>query len=45
MRIAVIIAMEEEMDLLIQSMTNVTVDKVAGFKISIGLYQDRKSVV
>ncbi len=45
MRIAVIIAMEEEMDLLIQSMTNVTVDKVAGFKISIGLYHGHQLYV
>lgn len=45
MRIAVIIAMEEEMDLLIQSMTNVTVDKVAGFKISIGLYHSHQLYV
>ncbi|MBA1434342.1 5'-methylthioadenosine/adenosylhomocysteine nucleosidase [Bombilactobacillus bombi] len=45
MRIAVIVAMEEEIGLLKKSMDQVAVDKVAGIEISTGLYSGHQLFV
>ncbi|MCO6541392.1 MAG: 5'-methylthioadenosine/adenosylhomocysteine nucleosidase [Lactobacillus sp.] len=45
MRIAVIVAMEEEIGLLKKSMSNAAVDKVAGININTGTYQGHQLFV